>query len=156
MTDYREVAKLVIKTATALDRRLVAPKSQVVESIGMWGEAFKGKVWPTEGVEAVFDHYSKPNAFPIMPGDVISYCAKTEPWSSPEHAKAFLWDWAEQPYSHQIEDFTGVPEPVLDTEHPDPSVRRSLASSLLKKWVSENEAELIEALIARKYRSPHL
>ena len=156
----REVAKTVLKCAAGLDRRMVASDEQLKNSIDMWALAFEGKVWPTEGIEAVIEHYSKPNAFPIMPGDVISYCAKKEPWSSPDHAKAFLWDWAEHPYSHIIEDFTGVPEPVLEpvsgTGHPDPEVRRSLASSVLKKWVSENEARLVEALIARKYRSPHL
>ena len=147
----REVAVEILKLVSGFDARIrslsTEDKRMMTEA---WTLAFDGKVWPEEGRRAVVEHYSKSNAFPIMPGDVITYCAKQPPWSSEDHARAFLLEKCNEPYSPVITDFTGICTPVFKVPEGDQRSRKAWEAEKLHAWVVENMDRLIAGLMSRR------
>jgi len=149
-----EIATQVLMAASALDHR-VEPST---ETIAMWAKCFEGKrVWPREAINAVADHYSKPNPFPPMPGDIIEFCRKQPVWSSREHLRFHLEYCAEDPLGGGIERATGIIPPPhqypLDMRW---SEEKALRTERLKKWIAENEDTLYGAALSRKTPPPAL
>lgn len=65
----------------------------------MWSRILAGSdVFTSEGVEAVEHHYSQPNAFPILPGDVISFVKTLPITSSAERFRFRMEWWADYPF----------------------------------------------------------
>lgn len=149
-----EIATQALMAAAALDHRVDPSR----ETIAMWAKCFEGKrVWPREAINAVADHYSKPNPFPPMPGDIIEFCRKQPVWSSREHLRFHLDYCAEDPLGGGIERATGVEIPF----HPYPmdlpwAEEKALRTERLKKWIAENEDVLYGAALSRKTPPPAL
>ncbi|MFE5790661.1 hypothetical protein [Rhodococcus erythropolis] len=144
----KKIAALVLGRASEFDRRMPVPNESVVSA---WGGIFEGKVWESEALAAVADHYAKPNAFPLMPGDVIAYCQAQPVWSSAEHAREFLRKWCQHPYSGAIGMQAGIEEPLFAI--PESVVRDDHKKYLIHRlnaWVSENEQMLIDNILEKK------
>lgn len=149
--NYREIAKSVIKLAHDFDHRLPIPTSERIDS---WAKLFEGHVWPKEAVDAVLAHYRNPNAFPILPGDVVGYCKQQPVWSSPEHAREWVLYTAEHhPWSDAIWAYSDiepaeitVPEGVTKSKG-----TRAYVSQRMVAWATENIESLTDAILARQY-----
>lgn len=153
--NYRDVAATVLKLAANFDQRMVpADQSTHNERKEAWATLFSGHVWPTEAEQAVYAHYRDPRAFPLMPGDVIDYCAHQPVWSSLEHAR----DWilrvgVRNPYSGAIEAYSGIQEPVIDI--PDCVPRASHKTYLIEQlhqWATTRLEELTAAIVAKQFK----
>lgn len=145
-----KIAADVLVEAKRVDRRLEVDKN----TVAAWARCFEGSpVFPTEALDAVYRHYKQQPAFPLMPGDVVAYCEAQPPWSSAEHASAFLDLWVNHPYSSVIEDYAGIRMPHL--EIPD-SLSRELERQWLvdqiSRWVNENRADLVAAILERRHK----
>lgn len=147
----REVAVEILKLVSGFDGRIRGLSSDDKRLMTeAWSLAFKDRVWLEEGKQAVVEHYAKGNAFQIMPGDVIAYCDKQPPWSSEEHARAFLLHWTNHPYAPVITDFTGIPTPVFEVPEGDARSRKAWEAERLNRWVRDNLDELVAALMSRR------
>ncbi len=156
--DYRAIAKNVILTAADLDHRIrdelaAIPDDQATRRFTSWATVFAGRTWPTEAIEAVGEHYARPNAFRLMPGDVVTYCDNQPVWSSTEHAR----DWVlrvgvQNPYSGSIEAYSGITEPVIDI--PESVTRdgeRAWLIDQLSAWARPRLDEIANAIVERRY-----
>ena len=153
--DYRDIAKSVIQTIQALEPRFRVPGSpaELKVVVDSWERVLKGRVWPDEAVEAVTEHYAQPNAFQIMPGDVVAYCQKQPPWSSEAHAHDFLAHWVRFPHSNVIELYTGIQPPVIAIpDSVDRSNHRDFMVTAREKWLRKERERLVRAMMAKRYR----
>lgn len=150
MTNMIKIAGRVLEEISLLDTRIRVTEDVILA----WARVFEGQeVFFEEAMRAVHGHYRKPNAFSIQPGDVIGYCTSCPPWSSAEHASAFLDLWAQYPYSVVIEDYTGVRIPRRDVpDEVPPHQHREWLVERTTEWVNENRAELIAALLERRHK----
>ncbi len=156
--NYYDIAKSVLRTAASLDHRIDSwfagfDNGTQKLHISTWARVFENKTWPQEAVEAVFDHYSKPNAFRIMPGDIVDYCARQPIWSSPDHVISTFRRYAvEQPFSLAFEHYSGVrpPQEVYDVGAAD----RAAASRMVSEWLESNLDEIVASVIKRQTASP--
>lgn len=143
------IAGEVLTRAYDIDPRIRFTK----ETVKAWATCFEGvKVFPEEALAAVHHHYNQPNAFVILPGDVIGYCAMCPPYSSAEHATFFLDYWVTYPHSDAIEDQSGIkpPEFPLPAYVTGDSERQYLIEQLTH-WVDANRDELVAAILARRF-----
>lgn len=147
------IAGEVLELASQLDRKIAAAADAAM--IKAWAQCFQVQgVWPTEAREAVFHHYAQPNAFSLMPGDVIAYCARQPVHSSPEHASDFLDAWARHPYSDAIEAHTGIRPPFIAVpDSVDAAEERRLRVDVIERWVCENRAQLVDAVMVRRHQA---
>ncbi|MGX4711103.1 hypothetical protein [Rhodococcus ruber] len=150
---YFEIARRVVAEAGMIDHRIrrdLNEGGKINAQVGAWARVFDGQpVWPREALDAVHEHYRKPNPFQIMPGDIIEYCKKQPVWSSPEHAAWSLDRWADLPHSPSIAQWTGREWPELDASYygiSDPDALRAHHRAL----VSERREELISAIMTAK------
>lgn len=154
MNASREMLKVatdVLAEAKRLDSRLEVDKA----TIAAWARCFEGaQVFPTEAVDAVHAHYRQKHSFPLMPGDVVSYCEAQPVWSSTEHASGFLDFWTRYPYSAAIEDYSGMrpPSPDVPDSVPPTEVRQWLIDRITE-WVDENRVALVGAIMERRHKS---
>lgn len=157
MTDRNDI-KSVVQLAMLLDPRF-GPRDEngniqherLTEFVDAWTECLSDQVWPNEALQAVRNHYSSRDAFPIMPGDVIAHCQAQPVWSSAEHAREFLRKWCQHPYSGAIGMQAGIEEPLFAI--PESVVRDDHKKYLIHRlnaWVSENEQMLIDNILAKK------
>jgi hypothetical protein len=146
-----KIAGDVLSRAALLDPRINV-ELPVIEA---WADLFEGqKVWMDEALKAVNLHYSKPNPFPIMPGDIIAFCANCAPGSSADHANDFLDYWCDYPYAEAIEEVSGIAPPTFTV--PDGLTLNERRQHLVKQltaWVDENRARLVEAILERAWKS---
>lgn len=152
--DYEAIAGRVLKLAADFDQRMIPTSQAAHDSRRMsWAILFTGHVWPSEAEDAVVHHYQGNRAFALMPGDVVDYCAKKLPWSSPEHARDWILRTAVQnPYAHMLEEFSGIPEPVI--EIPNSVTRageRVYLTEQLHQWAVEHMPELVTAILAKRF-----
>jgi hypothetical protein len=145
-----KIAGRVLEEISLLDARIHVAEPVVLA----WAHTFEGQeVYPEEAVAAVYRHYQKPNPFPMMPGDVIGYCATCPVWSSREHASAFLDFWAQHPYSDTIEAHTGMQPPAITTpDSVDLAEERRVRTEAIQRWINENREQLVTAVMTRKHR----
>lgn len=146
----------VLDLASRLDVRIrEAAISALDAMVAAWAQCFDGQnVWLSEARDAVIFHYSKSNAFPIMPGDVIAFCARCPVYSSREHASDFLTFWAAHPYSDAIEAHTGVRPPQFNVpEGMSFTDERQFLAERLARWVGDNRRELVDAVMERRYKA---
>lgn len=149
-----EIATKVLAKAAIFDPRIQVTR----ETIIAWSECFGShQVWPREALNAVTEHYSKSNPFPLMPGDIIEFCKAQPIWSSNEHARHFLVKWADHPMSTAIADQTGIqpPQPHIPDGLLWPE-EKQLRIEALKKWIVDNEGPLVGAILSRQYNAPEL
>lgn len=148
--NYRDIAKNVLKLAAELDARMSTPTTGRVNA---WTTILTGQVWPTEAESAVIAHYRDPNAFPLMPGDVIDYCNRQPVWSSEEHARDWIMRIAVQiPYSGAIEAYSGVREPIIEIPAEIARERhRAYLIAKLTEWATPRLDELATAIVAKKF-----
>lgn len=134
----REVAVRVLRVAAGMDYRMLnRDLSQMADA---WALAFDGKVWPDEGVAAVVAHYSKPNSFPIMPGDVVDYCARQPVWSSEDHVRDWLCTLEYYPNNVLIHHYSGYRQPADPAKY--------------GPWFVDSFDPIVEAILARKTPPP--
>jgi hypothetical protein len=153
--DYVEIARSVLRIAATCDPRM-EPSCQEMHNARResWATLFAGHVWPAEAEQAVYDHYRDPRAFPLMPGDVVDYCAKQPVWSSTEHAT----DWilrvgVRNPYSGAIEAYSGIQEPVIDIPESVPRCQhKTYLIEQLTAWASTRLDELTAAIVAKQFK----
>lgn len=153
--DYVDIARSTLKLAADFDVRM-HPGNQEVQNDRRqsWALLFNGHVWPAEAEAAVIEHYRNPRAFPLMPGDVIDYCAKQPVWSSPEHAR----DWilrvgVRNPYSGAIEAYSGIQEPAITIPESLPRCQhKTYLIQALTEWATPRLDELAAAIVAKQFR----
>ncbi|OOL32609.1 hypothetical protein GQ85_06400 [Rhodococcus rhodochrous] len=153
---YVRIAGTVLNEAAAIDHRIrknITTTKQLQDQIAAWGRVFEknGKVWPLEALDAVAEHYAKPDAFPIMPGDVIAYCNRQPVTSSPEHVSWFLDVWAQHPWSTAIEQLVGRDVPELSADSYEVADKQRLVE-LRRQYISEHRSELIGEAVERANR----
>lgn len=150
MPNMIKIAGRVLEEVSLLDTRIRVSEPVVLA----WSRCFEGQdVFLEEAMDAVHRHYQKNNPYPIMPGDVISHCASCPPWSSAQHASAFLDTWAQYPYSTTIADYTGMQAaPLTAPDGLSSDEARKWLIARIAKWVNENRDALIAALIERKHK----
>lgn len=146
---------LAIATQVLSKARIVDPRMRLgttdTESdaqIMAWAEIFDGEpVWPKEALDAVSAHYKKSNAFPIMPGDVLTYC-KTQPLtSSREHVSWWLDKWAQHPWSTAIEEKVGRPIPQLEPDSSDAADKPRLIEQR-RAFIDKHRDYFIDQILA--------
>ncbi|MEU2106448.1 hypothetical protein [Nocardia sp. NPDC019255] len=145
------IAGEVLERAALLDPRIKVEPA-VIEA---WADMFDGqKIWLTEALAAVKHHYLKTNPFPIMPGDVVAFCAEQPVYSSRDHAGEFLTVWSREPYSGVIEAHTGIqpPEIAIPDSLPRDQHRAFLADHLAA-WVEANRERLVTAILERRHNA---
>lgn len=149
MMTKEQLAVKVLRYASIRDDRIQFSDAKCLA----WAQLFKDqKVWLTEALEAVDKHYRKPNAFPIMAGDVIAYCESQPVYSSADHASQFLAEACRHPYSDWIENHTGVRPPVpegADALRGDE--QKQYLIEKLTDWVLENHDRLVRAILELRY-----
>ncbi|MGM5069801.1 hypothetical protein EU244_033805 [Rhodococcus qingshengii] len=154
-THATQIATSVLAKVKLLDRGRI---SVTKETIRAWAECFDlapDGVWPAEALEAVARHYSKPNPFPIFPGDVIDYCAKQPVHSSREHALFFLDQWMKYPYSTVVKDYTGMDFPRIDVpEGLTMQEESKFLEERHREWVRLNLDALLAGIASRKFNPP--
>lgn len=154
-TSYVDIARNVLRIAATCDPRM-EPSSQEMHNARReaWATLFTGHVWPLEAEAAVYDHYRDARAFPLLPGDVVDYCASQPVWSSPEHAR----DWilrvgVRNPYSGAIEAYSGISEPVIAIPESLPrGQQKAYLIEKLTEWATPRLDELTEAILAKRFR----
>ncbi|WP_280393112.1 hypothetical protein [Nocardia wallacei] len=145
----------VLDLAARLDIRIREAAAASYEAmVSAWGLCFDGqKVWSAEARDAVVFHYSKPNSFPLTPGDVIAFCSRCPVYSSVDHANHFLAFWAEQPYADTIETYSGIRPPDFPLpESMSFADERKYLTTQLRAWVEDNREKLVDAIMERRYR----
>lgn len=155
VTDYHAISGQVLKLAAEFDHRM-EPSSQEMHDArkNAWALLFDGYVWPTEAEAAVVDHYRDPRAFPLLPGDVVDYCARQPVWSSHEHAT----DWilrvgVRNPYSGAIEAYSGITEPVIAIPDSVPRCQhKTHLIQALTDWATPRLDELAAAIVDKQFR----
>lgn len=143
------VAGEVLERAALLDPRIRVD----IHVIEAWADLFDGqKVWRTEALAAVKNHYLKTNPFPIMPGDVVAFCANCPVYSSREHASEFLAHWCEFPYSDMITAQSGIQVPAfaIPDSLPREGHKRFLIDNLTG-WVQANHERLVDGIMERRW-----
>ncbi|PBC38548.1 hypothetical protein CJ179_38800 [Rhodococcus sp. ACS1] len=149
MSRAHECAAKVLALAAVLDGRIPEYDPARVEA---WADCFQGKeLWPREAMQAVRDHYSKPNAFQIQPGDVIHAVKAMPVTSSPERFADFLARWSMYPYSTVIQDMTGISwhptYPCPEGIQGDAAAEREFHIREFKQFLGENYNLLIHNAI---------
>ncbi|MCW2092454.1 UNVERIFIED_ORG: hypothetical protein M2328_005734 [Rhodococcus erythropolis] len=144
----KDDVRAVMRRAKAMDNRLPNFSDDRLEA---WHAVLEDACWPAEALAAVKAHYAKPNAFQILPGDVVDYCKSQPAWSSADHAREFLRKWCQHPYSGAIGMQAGIEEPLFAI--PESVVRDDHKKYLIHRlnaWVSENEQMLIDNILEKK------
>lgn len=148
IVSYETITRDILSFAVALDPR-IRPASWEA-TIAAWEMVFKqaGDVLPDEARQAVVMHYEKGNAFPIMPGDIVSNIRKLPLNSSRGRVSNFIERWAERPYARVLEVVTG------ETYHP-PARDMSLAPDEqleedrdhYRAWAMSNREKFIQVIM---------
>lgn len=145
----KDDVRAVLRAAKIMDARMPGNSETALE---VWHRALSGgKVWPDEAVDSVYAHYAVKGAWPMTPGDVIAFCSDQPIWSSAAHAKEFLREWCQHPYSHKIEAETGIQEPVIDIPMSVPREgHKKYLQERLRVWVNSNEDRLVKAILDKR------
>lgn len=145
--------RAVMRRAKALDNRLPNFSDDRLDA---WHAVLEDSCWPAEALDAVKAHYAKPNAFQILPGDVVAYCQAQPVWSSVDHAREFLYKWCQHPYSGAIGLQAGIPEPVFTIPAGVPRhEEKKWLTEQLTAWVAAEETDLIKRIIETKLSRAH-
>ncbi|UZF43189.1 hypothetical protein [Rhodococcus rhodochrous] len=153
---YEQIAAVVITEASNIDPRFgkqIPNEKQLHGRVRSWAKVFErnGAVWPQEALDAVYAHYERADAFPIMPGDVIEYCAKQPVASSREHVSWWLDRWAQHPWSTAIEEKVGRPIPQLEPDSNDTADAPRLIEKR-RAFIDEQRDFFIDQIIANADR----
>lgn len=151
MDHYEAVARKVLALAAVLDHRIPDPDAAGLR-VRAWADCFRGAdVFETEALEAVRRHYSRPNPFPIAPGDVIATIKTMPVTSSRERTMAFIARWADYPYSGAIQKLTGLDwqpsYPTPEGVHGDPAAEREFHRRELRHWIATHGEQLVQAAL---------
>lgn len=144
------IATKVIAKARVIDykMRMNSTAEDDAAQIAAWAEVFDGEpVWPSEALEAVAAHYRKPNAYPLMPSDVIEYCKRQPVTSSPEHVSWFLDVWAQHPWSQAIEELVGKPIPGLVPDSDDVADKPRLIAQR-REFIDKHRGYFVDQIMA--------
>lgn len=146
------IAAAVIAKAQIMDHRMRQGNdtTDLDAQILAWAECFEGQpVWPHEALDAVAAHYRKPNPFPIMPGDVLTYCATQPPHSSLEHVQDFIDEWRRFPASTILSELSGVPLPDDLWDEPDHTrpFDRDAMRHRYERWIAENRGLIAQGIL---------
>lgn len=153
MDHYEAVARKVLALAAVLDPRIPDPDAAGLR-VQAWADCFRGArdVFEAEALEAVRRHYSKPNPFPIAPGDVIATIKTMPIGSSRERTMAFIARWADYPYSPAIEQLTGMrftpTYPTPEGIHGNVEAEREFHKQELREWIRAHGEQLVQAALA--------
>jgi len=146
-----EIARNVLMKARMIDPRIQigSTEDEVAARIAAWADVFDGQpVWPTEALEAVAEHYRKRNAFPIMPGDVLAYCAEQPATSSPEHVLWIFEKHVQHPWSTTIQELVGREIPELNPETYETWDKQFLIEKR-REWLTANGSALVAEAIEK-------
>lgn len=148
----KDDVRAVMRRAKAFDNRFPDFSD---ERLDAWHAMLGDSCWPDEALDGVKAHYSRSNAFPLMPGDVLSFCQAQPPWSSEAHAAEFLRKWCMYPYSGMIGRQSGIQEPVFAI--PESVGRHGEKNYLIERlraWVDLRERELVAGVLELKMPLP--
>lgn len=143
------VAQRALALAAILDSRIPDYDPARVKA---WADCFVGEdVFEAEALAAVRAHYKRPNAFPILPGDIIAAVRHMPINSSPERVMAFIQKWSAYPYSDSIQKLTGLDwRPTYPTPagiHGDAAKEREWHIAEMRAWIRGNATQLVQAAL---------
>lgn len=158
-SDAITIAEAVLYKASEIDYRLKLPDTAeaIDRKVQAWASVFNSSgengagtvVWLFEALAAVDSHYSKSNAFPIMPGDVVDKATKPIFTSSRERMTAWLLEWmTKYPLSNFV-------QTVLDIEWYPESRERAEASIESRNWLLERLDSVVDQFMAMGWEAAH-
>ncbi|MBM4707853.1 hypothetical protein GS982_01745 [Rhodococcus hoagii] len=152
MNHYQAVATKALALAAVLDPRVPDFDEARVHA---WADCFAGRdIFEAEALQAVRDHYSQPNPWPILPGNVIDRVSRMPVNSSPERVKAFIARWSNYPYSNAIQQLTGLDwtptYPAPPGIHGNLEAEREFHRREMRQWIADNALQLVQGALDNK------
>ncbi|QNL30538.1 hypothetical protein SEA_SPEEDDEMON_880 [Gordonia phage SpeedDemon] len=155
MAEVTPIAQAILTKAAIVDPRVRVSDELggIAAQVAAWAELLRDSdVFLQEGLDAVAAHYRKPNAFPIMPGDVIGYVNRLPVTSSPERVRHWLRKWSYFPYSTVIQEKCGLhwapPEPPAEVAAAGTKAVRQFHRGQFQAWIGQNLIEIEGRVLA--------